>query len=936
MIQDEVKMDSSKVKKKPLEILYDGYYYDVTDFVRRHPGGREIIGFFTHPNEDATIPMQQFHSRAFDKVEGILKALKRRPATETIEISSEEKKILTKNKALTEDFTTLYLELKAEGLFEPSYSHMAYRLTEMLLLVLLGLYFITGYSHFWIKVMGCLFFSLGQIRLTWIMHEGGHHSLTGNPKHDRKLQSYLYGILFGWSGINWRRHHNLHHAMTQRLKRDIDLDLAPAFLVNINALEDSKGRTTFFYRHQFILSPILSVGMGFYFIWETWKSLIKYRVPGEIFAIGLHYLGVYYVGFWPCLISYILAQSYFTFNIGLSHTHLPVTNKPTHWVEHGLVHTVDVEHRPWCDWWMGYLNYQIEHHLFPTMPQFRNKLAVSRVRALAQKHGLPYEVLSYKEVTIRTIKNILEEIDWVSHEIISNSVNDRFLLVSRKVALHLFVMDSTRQKFVEARKKILLVTLTIFVILIGYPVATLVIIPLLAYRRIIEYFAKKADPKFSSIQKGLDAILSAHTPYSSPTAVFLPTFYLKSQLDKSQLINYFDEKLMQLRNPDGKFIYEKFRQKIVSKFGFHFWVNVDDFNLNDHIRFFNESSPEQVVKEEDLIPLSRELSRRPFNPSGSPWEFLLIPRFEHNGDPSIKSLLIMRYHHCLCDGFSFVKVFERLGFIPWKTLGVAGQQPKKRRQLMPTLCFLVGAPYEALNTFLFTNDDNEWIQKVVKEPTRLVVCNQARIFLKDLKNISLSFPRGEKISISSILATIIAEASVRAMARRNVKGNMNKVHLILPWPLPNHPGEGLYNHWTSVKIPIYRDSENVRNTLRNVNREYERIRHGIIWQTSAVLTELVGYLPIRLIPNADDLVKSSCLISTFPGPGHVTDICGAEVKDMFVVASPARGTAVASLFFSYKDQFRFVIGGDTCNLDEKDADFLTESCQKLVEELKKH
>ncbi|CAL8112289.1 unnamed protein product [Orchesella dallaii] len=401
-------MDSSKLEKKRLEILYDGYYYDVTDFIRKHPGGREIIGYFTHPNEDATIPMQQFHARALDKVNGIMKTLKRRPATETKEISLEDKETLTRNKALTEDFTNLYLELKAEGLFEPSYSHVAYRFTEMLLLILLGLYLLTGYSNFWVKFLGCLIFSMGKIRLSWTMHESSHYSLLGNPKYDRKLQSYFLGIILGWSAIYFRRRHNLHHAMTQRLKRDVDLELAPAFLVHIDALDNSKGGTTFFYRHQFLLSPILNVGVAFYILWETVRSLFKYRVPDEIFAVGLHCVGVYYVGVWPSIFSYVLTQAYFNFNIGLSHTHLPVTNKPTHWVEHGLVHTVDVEHRPWCDWWMGYVNYQIEHHLFPTMPQFRNKLAVDRVRALAQKHGLPYEVLSYKEASIKMIKNVLE------------------------------------------------------------------------------------------------------------------------------------------------------------------------------------------------------------------------------------------------------------------------------------------------------------------------------------------------------------------------------------------------------------------------------------------------------------------------------------------------------------------------------------------------
>jgi fatty acid desaturase len=63
-----------------------------------------------------------------------------------------------------------------------------------------------------------------------------------------------------------------------------------------------------------------------------------------------------------------------------------VTNEPLHWVEYALLHTVDVQHSWWCDWWMGYLNYQIEHHLFPTMPDFRLRAIVPRVRALAQMH----------------------------------------------------------------------------------------------------------------------------------------------------------------------------------------------------------------------------------------------------------------------------------------------------------------------------------------------------------------------------------------------------------------------------------------------------------------------------------------------------------------------------------------------------------------------
>jgi len=62
------------------EIYHEGYFYDVTDWIRRHPGGK-IIEFYTKSGEDATIAVQQFHKRSMKKVLGIMSSLKKRPAT---------------------------------------------------------------------------------------------------------------------------------------------------------------------------------------------------------------------------------------------------------------------------------------------------------------------------------------------------------------------------------------------------------------------------------------------------------------------------------------------------------------------------------------------------------------------------------------------------------------------------------------------------------------------------------------------------------------------------------------------------------------------------------------------------------------------------------------------------------------------------------------
>jgi fatty acid desaturase len=54
------------------------------------------------------------------------------------------------------------------------------------------------------------------------------------------------------------------------------------------------------------------------------------------------------------------------------------------------------------DEWYGGLNYQIEHHLFPTMPRGNLAQAQQIVRAYCAKHGVSYHetsmVQSYREI----------------------------------------------------------------------------------------------------------------------------------------------------------------------------------------------------------------------------------------------------------------------------------------------------------------------------------------------------------------------------------------------------------------------------------------------------------------------------------------------------------------------------------------------------------
>merc|ERR1711871_514498 len=115
-------------------------------------------------------------------------------------------------------------EFAREGRFDPNRSEIVYRVGEVVLMHVVGAYLVlaTGYAASGITLMG-----LAQGRCGWLMHEGGHYSMTGNIQTDRVLQLLIYGIGCGMSGAWWRNQHNKHHATPQKLQHDVDLDTLP-------------------------------------------------------------------------------------------------------------------------------------------------------------------------------------------------------------------------------------------------------------------------------------------------------------------------------------------------------------------------------------------------------------------------------------------------------------------------------------------------------------------------------------------------------------------------------------------------------------------------------------------------------------------------------------------------------------------------------------
>ncbi len=89
----------------------------------------------------------------------------------------------------------------------------------------------------------------------------------------------------------------------------------------------------------------------------------------------------------------IVASLYLAAIIAPNHKGMPVWAKGARlsFLERQVLSSRNVNSHPVWDFLFGGLNYQIEHHLFPTMPRVHFKRARSIVKPFCAAHGLPYE-----------------------------------------------------------------------------------------------------------------------------------------------------------------------------------------------------------------------------------------------------------------------------------------------------------------------------------------------------------------------------------------------------------------------------------------------------------------------------------------------------------------------------------------------------------------
>jgi len=388
------------IKEEKLFLTIDGYRYDVTNFVKKHPGG-SVIRFYCADHLDATDAFMSFHARS-ERAQKFLNALPKEKVTEPDDGKDP----------LVRDFRALRQELQDEGAFKPLWGVQILRCLELIFIYVLSV-FITNMG-FW--KIGGLIRALYLGRNGFVMHDAGHRGFGCHIWKDKVWHWFIFTVCLGGSGTFWTNQHNKHHAATQEMGHDIDLDTLPlvAFNEKIADLSGSK----FLLRIQHL--TFIPAQLLLFFFWKLLHIRHIFRTRHYAEGVGMilhHVLEWYFIrsqGLTCFLyfnaISWAFGGMYLATIFSLNHTHKPVAAKfaPRDWVRRAVLHTTNLPATPFVTWLNGYLNFQIEHHLFPTMPHPRLPYVRDRVKALLKKHNVLYDERSLGEGFQAVFSNLYE------------------------------------------------------------------------------------------------------------------------------------------------------------------------------------------------------------------------------------------------------------------------------------------------------------------------------------------------------------------------------------------------------------------------------------------------------------------------------------------------------------------------------------------------
>jgi fatty acid desaturase len=324
-------------------------------------------------------------------------------------------------------YTEILNRVKNAGLLKKTPMFYINRLIVITLINLalwIGLYFISTTSNglIWLSLPVVMLLGVFSAQYGFIGHEAAHRQIFNNNKLNDATGIILANLFAGLSYSFWIRKHNRHHNKPNQI--DYDPDIAIRVLsFTTESLKSKKGLEKQVSRNQGWLFPILLMFTGFDLLLDSFVSvtrkdvkhryvefffmLIRQVTPMVIFALWFGILPA--IGLWTAM---MLTFGFFMGSaFAPNHKGMPLVPKDSKidFFQRQVLTSRNVSSSWFKDNFMGGLNFQVEHHLFPSMSRPNLKKAQVLIKEYCKELNVPIVEMGW----FRSIREVMRYLDKV-------------------------------------------------------------------------------------------------------------------------------------------------------------------------------------------------------------------------------------------------------------------------------------------------------------------------------------------------------------------------------------------------------------------------------------------------------------------------------------------------------------------------------------------
>ena len=315
--------------------------------------------------------------------------------------------------------------IRQEGLLEKQPLFYAAHLSSTLALIAGAVVAIAMIGDSWWNLALAPPLAIMSNQLAFVGHDAGHRQIFWSIRKNDWIAIAMSGLFMGLSLSWWMESHNRHHARPNHEEKDLDIRIAP-FAFSDRQLHGKRGVMRWFVRYQaFLVIPLNTLGivtkqLSSAQFMNRERGALRHPVL-EPLATVLHlgaYFSLLFIVMSPPLAVAFFALHYALYGLAFgaviapNHKGRPMVraDAPFDFLYLQVLTARNVRGGPLRDLLYGGLNYQIEHHLFPSMPRNRLPDAARIVEPYCAAHGIPY----YETGVVEGYREILRSMHRVS------------------------------------------------------------------------------------------------------------------------------------------------------------------------------------------------------------------------------------------------------------------------------------------------------------------------------------------------------------------------------------------------------------------------------------------------------------------------------------------------------------------------------------------